>query len=221
VIFIAGLTAQRVRRLLPSIPSTQEIRDDPKLGLAAEVLSRHGSVFLKAKGMSMLPAVWPGDLLTIQRAVYDEIAAGDIVLVLRDHRFCIHRLVGWQLGRDGLLSVTRGDAMPQDDPPAAASEVLGRVASIRRGNRSFVPSRRVSILHSALAWMLCRWSRFRSLALRIHGAYSQAVSLTPAAEGDLETKPVIAALQRCATQNQVHPRISSSFSRTLSRTSHS
>ncbi len=161
--------------------------------------------------MSMLPAVWPGDRLTIQRAVYDEIAAGDIVLVLRDHRFFIHRLVGWQLGRDGLLSVTRGDAMPQDDPPAAASEVLGRVASIRRGNRSFVPGRRVSMLHSTLAWMLCRWSRFRSLALRIHGAYLRVVSLIPAAQVDHE-KPVIVALQRRATQNQVHPRIASSLS---------
>jgi len=206
--------------LPPSTPSTQEIREDPKLGLAAEVLRRHGSVFLKARGMSMLPAVWPGDLLTIQRAVYDEIAAGDIVLVLRDHRFFIHRLVGWQLGRDGLLSVTRGDAMPQDDPPAAASEVLGRVASIRRGNRSFVPSRRVSMLHSALAWMLCRWSRFRSLALRIHGAYSQAVSLTSAAQADHEKKPVIAALKRCATQNQVHPGIASWITSSLSRTFH-
>ncbi len=166
----------------------------------------------------MLPAVWPGDLLTIHRAVCNEIAAGDILLVLRDHRFCIHRLVGWKLGRDGLLSVTRGDSMPQDDPPVAASEVLGRVASIRRGNRSFVPSRRVSMLHSALAWMLCRWSRFRSLALRIHGAYSQTVSLIPAAQGDLE-KTDIAAL-RCASQNQVHPRITSSLSRTSSGTSH-
>jgi len=168
----------------------------------------------------MLPALWPGDLLTIQRAVCDEIAAGDIVLVLRDHRFFIHRLVGWQLGRDGLLSVTRGDAMPQDDPPAAASEVLGRVARIRRGNRSFVPSRRVSMPHSALAWMLCYWSRFRSLALRIHGAYSQAVSLSPAAEADHEKKPVIAALKRCTTQNQVRPRITSSLPRTSSLTSH-
>lgn len=163
----------------------------------------------------MLPAVWPGDLLTIQRVVCDEIAAGDIVLVLRDDRFCIHRLVGWQLGRDGLLSVTRGDAMPQDDPPAAASEVLGRVASIRRGNRSFVPSRRISMLCSALAWMLCRWSRFRSLTLRIHGAYSQAVSLIPAPQADHEKKPIIAALKRGATHDQVHPRITGFLPRTF------
>ena len=120
----------------------------------------------------MLPSLWPGDLLTIQSAAYDEIAPGDIVLVLRDDRFFIHRLVERRLGQDCLLWITRGDAMPHNDPPAAASELLGRVASIRRGNRSFVPSRRVSPLHSALAWMLCHWDRFRSLALRIHAAMS-------------------------------------------------
>ena len=60
--------------------------------------------------------------------------------------------------------------MPHNDPPAAASELLGRVTSIRRGNRSFVPSRRVSVFQSALAWMLCRWGRFRSLTLHIHAA---------------------------------------------------
>lgn len=64
--------------------------------------------------------------------------------------------------------------MPHSDPPAAASELLGRVASIRRANRSFVPSRRVSLLHSALAWMLCRCDRFRNLTLRIYAARLQA-----------------------------------------------
>jgi hypothetical protein len=35
------------------------------------------------------------------------------------------------------------------------------VVCICRANRSFVPSRRISLLHSALAWMLCRSDRFR------------------------------------------------------------
>jgi hypothetical protein len=122
----------------------------------------------------MLPSVWPGDLLTIQGVACNEVVAGDIVLVLRDDRFFIHRLVGLRLGQDCLLLVTRGDAMPHDDPPAAASELLGRVANIRRGNCSFVPRRRVSLLHRTLAWMLCRWDRFRNLALRIHGIFEHS-----------------------------------------------
>jgi signal peptidase len=156
---------------MPSIP---EDREDLKLGLAAEMLRGHGTVYLKARGTSMLPAVWPGDLLTIQRAAYDEVVPGDIVLVLRNDRFLIHRLVQRRRGQDCLSWITRGDAMPDNDPPAASSELLGRVAGIRRGNRSFVPSGRVSPLHSAISWMLYRADRFRDLMLRIHAASLQA-----------------------------------------------
>ena len=116
----------------------------------------------------MLPSVWPGDLLTIQSVAHDEVIPGDIVLVLLDGRFFIHRLLERRQNPDCISLITRGDAMPQNDPPAGASELLGRVAGIRRGHRSFVPSRRISLLHSALGWMLCRWDRFRNLALRIH-----------------------------------------------------
>jgi hypothetical protein len=122
----------------------------------------------------MLPSLWPGDLLTIQSAAYDEVVPGDIVLVLRESRFVVHRLVERRRVQDRLLWITRGDAMPHEDPPAAASELLGRVAGIRRANRSFVPSRRISLLQSALAWMLCRWNLFRNLALRIRAGRLQA-----------------------------------------------
>lgn len=151
-----------------------EAYENPKLDLAAEMLRGHGTVHLKAWGTSMLPSVWPGDLLTIQGAAHDEVVAGDIVLVLRDSRFFVHRLVEMRPSQDCDSLITRGDAMPDNDPPAAASELLGRVAGIRRGDRSFVPNRRVSPLHSALARALRRWGRFRSLTLRIHTALLQA-----------------------------------------------
>jgi len=124
----------------------------------------------------MLPSVWPGDLLTIQSVAYDEVAPGDIVLVLRDNRFFVHRLVQKRRGQDCLSWITRGDAMPHCDPPVGTSELLGRVVGIRRANSSFVPSRRVTQLHSALAWMLCCWDRFRNLTLRIHAVRLRAGS---------------------------------------------
>src|SRR5580700_10685991 len=116
------------------MPCPLEDLDDPKLGLAAEMLRSQGTVLLKAWGMSMLPSVWPGDLLTIQSAAFDEVVPGDIVLVLRDSRFFIHRLVERRRDQDRILCITRGDAMPHNDPPTAASELLGRVASIRRAD---------------------------------------------------------------------------------------
>jgi hypothetical protein len=162
-------------------PSTVEIsgeHQDRKIDLAAELLCRQGTLTIKVNGTSMLPELWPGDLLTIQSttqsATPDELIAGDIVLIQRDHRFFVHRLVGWQAGQNCILCITRGDAMPHDDPPATASQVLGRVSNIRRGHRSFVPSRGIPLFHAALAWIFCRWNRFRNLALRIHEIWPPA-----------------------------------------------
>lgn len=150
-----------------------ETREDPKLGLAAEMLRCGCALRLKAWGVSMLPSVWPGDLLTIQSAVHDEVVPGDIVLVMRENRFVVHRLVRTQRDQDRLSWITRGDAMPHNDPPEVASELLGLVSGIRRAHRSFVPSRRVSPLQSVMARMLCRWDRLRNLTLRIHAARVQ------------------------------------------------
>jgi signal peptidase I len=155
------------------MPQRPENPEDQKLGLAAEMLRRRGTVRLRAWGASMLPSVWPGDLLTIESSVYDEVVPGDIVLVMRDNRFVVHRLIEMQQDQGRFLWITRGDTMPHSDPPAVTSELLGRVAGISRAHRSFVPSRRISALHSALAWMLCRWDRLRNLALRIHAARLQ------------------------------------------------
>jgi signal peptidase I len=149
-------------------------REDPKLGLTAEMLCRRGIVRLELRGSSMLPSLWPGDLLSIQSASVDEFVPGDIVLVMRDGRSFVHRMIERQQGQDRLWWITKGDAVPRNDAPVEASELLGRVAGVRRGNRSFIPNRRVSRLRCALAWMLCRSGHFRSLALRVHAARLQA-----------------------------------------------
>jgi hypothetical protein len=159
--------------------SILEAHEDAKFALAAETLRGHGTAQLKAWGTSMLPSLWPGDLLTIEGVAHDDIVPGEIVLVLSNNRFLVHRLVEKRQDRDRVLWITRGDAMPGNDPLAAAPELLGRVARIRRGNRSFVPRRRVSPLRSLLAWVLCHCGRFRSLALRMHAALMQAGATHP------------------------------------------
>lgn len=118
----------------------------------------------------MLPSIWPGDLLTIEPAKHAEIVRGDVVLVLRNHRVFIHRIVEMNDKNDDRMWITRGDSMPQSDPPTTVSDLAGRVVRISRGGRSFAPSRRISLLDSALAWICCRSDRIRNLVLRIHAA---------------------------------------------------
>src|ERR1039458_6150780 len=148
------MATTRIPRVQLSMQYTLEDHEDPKLGLAAEMLRGRGTVRLELRGTSMLPSLWPGDLLTIQCAANDEVVSGDIVLVMRDNRFFVHRLIERRQDQNRLLWITKGDAVPHEDPPVAASELLGRVTGIRRANRSVVPSRRVSLLKSVLAWKI-------------------------------------------------------------------
>jgi len=158
------------------MPLTPQDREGCKLGLAVEALRSCGTVRVKARGASMLPSIWPGDLLTVHSVTQDEVIPGDIVLVLRNQRCFIHRLVDRQPQENCVVLATRGDAMPDNDPPIAATELIGRVVAIHRGNRSFVPNRRVSLFHSVVAWVLCRSDRVRGFALRLHAPHLQSCS---------------------------------------------
>ncbi len=161
------------------MPCALQAREDSKLGLVAEMLRCHGRVQLKAWGTSMLPSVWAGDLLTIESARYDEVVPGDIVLVLRDKRFFIHRLVERRRGQNCVSLITRGDALSHHDPPAAASELLGRVVRIRRADRDFAPRRRVSKFHSCLSRTLLHWENFRKLTWHFRPARLQPGRIRP------------------------------------------
>ena len=146
------------------MPVMTEARGDYKLELATEVLRSGGAIRLQALGTSMLPSVWPGDVLSIAPAPGKDIVPGDIVLVARDGRFFIHRLIQ----KDETHWITRGDSLAQNDPPLAEAQVLGKVSLIHRTTGDIVPKPRLSVLGRALAWMVCRWDLFRNLSLRIH-----------------------------------------------------
>lgn len=154
-----------------------EDREDVKLNLAVEALRCCGEVRLKARGMSMLPSLWPGDLLTVQAVSQHEVVPGDIVLVMRERRCFIHRLVGIQASGNGVHIITSGDAMPHCDP-VTSTQLLGRVTRVQRANRSFVPSSRISLADSAAAWILRRSSRCRNLAVRFHAARLRGLGLS-------------------------------------------
>jgi len=88
--------------------------------LVADVLLRGGrlrqSVRLRVHGESMLPALWPGDVVEIASCSLEDVRPGEIVLARREGRFFMHRLVG----RFNDTSTTngfllRGDSMPSPD----------------------------------------------------------------------------------------------------------
>jgi signal peptidase I len=106
-----------------------------KCELASEVLHSSGKLRLCVTGWSMLPAVWPGDTLVVERVGPDQVRIGDVVVVARDGKFCEHRVVSIAGESGNRRWITRGDALPVADRPVLENELLGRASYLIRGGK--------------------------------------------------------------------------------------
>ena len=121
-----------------------------KCDLAGEVLLSFGHLRLRVRGWSMLPAIWPGDILELERAQAADLSKGEIVLFRRDRRLFAHRV----LRSSGSAILTRGDTLSGADPVVTEDELLGRVAAIVRDGKSFKPGETLSASQRALAGLV-------------------------------------------------------------------
>jgi len=159
-----------------------ETRDRIKHNLVTELLRAAGSVQLAAFGYSMLPTLWPGDVLNVQTRSYAQVEAGQIILFAREGRFFIHRVLQKTDTDAERFLITRGDALPGPDAPVQPDEVLGRVMTVRRKGRD-VPVPGCSAGRRGMGLLLTTSVRLRSLALRWRAWHS------PAAEAQSELSP--------------------------------
>ena len=136
--------------------------------LAADSLRASGRLRLQVRGESMLPTLWPGDVVEIANCALKDVQAGEIVLAFRDGRFFLHRFLGRTEAGGFLL---RGDSMPGADPEFPSEALLGRLdGRAGRGQDSvaagsFLPLRPWSW---ALGRLFCHFGPARRLALKIH-----------------------------------------------------
>jgi hypothetical protein len=121
----------------------------------------------------MLPAVWPGDLVTVQSRSFAELQPGQIVLYRREENLITHRIVG--LSGDHLIA--RGDSLPGFDPPVREFEIVGQVVSIFRNGRYIDLEQ--SIWQRGVAWILRR-SDFCTRILLLTRGRLRAIGTAPA-----------------------------------------
>jgi signal peptidase len=117
--------------------------------LVVDVVRNAGSASLRVTGSSMLPSIWPGDVVTVERRSPDELQPGRIVLFSREGRLTAHRI----LRISGNHIVTRGDSLPALDVPVQHAEVVGQVVGICRNGCPVDPQYTL-------------WQRLLSLVLR-------------------------------------------------------
>jgi hypothetical protein len=145
-----------------------------KCELAAEVLRSFGTLRFAATGWSMLPTIWPGETLVVERVEPDQVRIGDMVLVGREGRLCAHRVIGIVGDAQSPQWITQGDALPEPDRPVAGNELLGRVAGVIRAGKLIAVPTELSALskltartlrHSFLRRPFLRRSFFAARAL--------------------------------------------------------
>ena len=139
---------------------------DPNLTkneLAAEVLQSYRELRLRVTGPGMVPAIWPGDILSIQPCGVADAGLGDIVLFTREGRLFAHRVVAHR----GTCLVTKGDGVREPDPPVKPGELVGRVSEIVRRGRAVRPKPRLSLGGRIAAALANRSGAARILA-RLH-----------------------------------------------------
>ncbi len=137
-----------------------------RLSLAVESLLRSGRLRLQVRGASMLPSLWPDDVVEIAACSYEDVKPAEVILAFRDGRFYLHRFQrhSWR----GF--VARGDALPRPDQRYEFNDLLGRVTSVVRNGR--VISHKVHFWTRSLGLLYCYSSMARRLALRWHARRS-------------------------------------------------
>jgi signal peptidase I len=99
--------------------------------LVRDVARQFGEVRVKIIGSSMIPAIWPGDVLTVRHREPAELQPGQIVLYQREEMLIAHRITSIQ----GANVITRGDSVQREDASIGEREIVGEVVCVLRNGR--------------------------------------------------------------------------------------
>jgi hypothetical protein len=104
--------------------------------VSSDLLARGYGVRFRASGGSMRPAIFDGDVLTVEPAAPARLAPGKVILYRSVDRLFAHRVVSVDADDSGGYRVLlRGDAAPICDAPISPAQVLGEVVAVTHGHR--------------------------------------------------------------------------------------
>jgi signal peptidase I len=111
--------------------------DKQTIELFKQTLQKDGSIDLPSKGNSMYPFIHSGDLCRFIPCKPEELKKGDVVLYytasgdLIAHRFIEMRIINYMN-----YYFFKGDTNLSIDPPVKGYQVIGKLASIQKENKS-------------------------------------------------------------------------------------
>lgn len=100
--------------------------------LVVDVAKTSGLVQLRVAGCSMVPILWPGDLVFVQPCDFSRLEPGMVIVFRQHEKLVVHRI----LRREHGAVITRGDARGRLDGPVRNEDIVGRVDEVlRKGKR--------------------------------------------------------------------------------------
>lgn len=147
-------------------PAPADLAQPEARQVLREALCRGESVLVRNAGVSMRPALLPGDFLCVEPLLLRRPKPGDLVLLAAGQDWIVHRLLGFEVREGAIMALTAGDASVQLDEPQPLDRLLGVVVRVCRGKqdwpvRAAAPARvravlRLARLRSRAAGLRCR-----------------------------------------------------------------
>jgi hypothetical protein len=148
--------------------------NEVRASLVAEVLRRPADsssprrLYGEVHGESMLPTLWPGDVVAIEPCIANDLRVGEIVLASWNKHLVLHRLIA-PYSREGFR--LRGDCVAASDPIYPADALLGKVIGVMQGSRTtskfFLHPGIGAAAAKNIGLALCHWDVARRATLRL------------------------------------------------------
>jgi hypothetical protein len=145
------------------IPHAEPPKGDTRSAVLQDCLETFPYVRLSVTGRCMMPALCPGDAVTIAPRTRRTPRWGDIVLVRQPDGMRLHRLVWrWPSAFGNARWLTKADRSAEWDPPADPRSILGTMIQIEApaGTPPRRTARAIATLESLLVGFLT-WVRIR------------------------------------------------------------
>ena len=142
--------------------------------LVEERLDAGGAVRFTIPTASMWPTLAPGDGVLVRGVQADELRVGDIIIGKWGEGWRAHRLIECRREAAQTLLVTQGDHCGVADEAWSASQLVGVIVAVRRGERVLnLQSARARRIGAGLAFLL----RSQNAAQRAPGGLPRRVAL--------------------------------------------
>jgi signal peptidase I len=92
-----------------------------------EELAKGRAVHLPAKGLSMLPSIWPKTILSIEQKSFTDVEVGEVIAFERNLKFVVHRVVKKTVSQGLQVVYTQGDSNWHLDELISEAQYIGAI----------------------------------------------------------------------------------------------